>query len=162
MVQVSAHRQDTCLHNTDANARWAALSTIASALTHVDSIIWEWTGKLVLGCCSGACRTKRTRATAQPAASWPLRPCVFKKSIPHAGARRRRLGCPTPFYQSRRALPLRGGTRGRAHKMKTKQDQGRSGFLGLFAQFFFLFSHHAVQAEQLPCAVDWDCRPGCG
>ena len=39
MVQVSVLRQDTCLHSTDASARWAALSTIASAVTHVDSII---------------------------------------------------------------------------------------------------------------------------
>ena len=36
---------------------------------------------------------KRTRATAQPAASRPLGPCVLKKSTPHAGARRRRPGC---------------------------------------------------------------------
>ena len=41
--------------------------------------------------CAGA--HGHTRAPALPAASWPLRLCVFlKKSIQHAGARKTRLG----------------------------------------------------------------------
>ena len=71
--------------------------------THPPWEIWH------LGC-AGA--HGHTRAPALPAASWPLRLCVFLKRAFSTRARARRGWGAAPLSQLRRALPLRGGRRG--------------------------------------------------
>ena len=100
----------------------------------------------VFGLCRGAWPYKGPCTAGGKLAAEALR--VLKKSIQHAGARRRGWGA-APLSQLRRALALAWWEKGAGHKTKTRAGPSASGCLGapphpqriltLRSQFSFFF-----------------------
>ena len=79
-------------------------------------------GNMVFGLCRGAWPYKGPCTAGGKLAAEALR--VLKKSIQHAGARRRGWGA-APLSQLRRALALAWWEKGAGHKAKTERGQVR-------------------------------------
>ena len=80
----------------------------------------EALGNMVFGLCRGAWPYKGPCTAGGKLAAEALR--VLKKSIQHAGARRRGWGA-APLSQLRRALALAWWEKGAGHKAKTERGQ---------------------------------------
>ena len=128
IAQVSVFRLDTS-HSVDYVITCAACGLFAPSPPptippqfHLDILFGIGLGNMVFGLCRGAWPYKGPCTAGGKLAAEALR--VLKKSIQHAGARRRGWGA-APLSQLRRALALAWWEKGAGHKTKTERGQVR-------------------------------------